>query len=80
VDSGGTSKDTTDNSGFNRLYYIRFADDFMFGFVGSHADAKLIKEDAESFLQKELELSCNMDKSKIQHSSKAIKYLGTLIQ
>lgn len=79
VNSKKSIKDVSHNSNFNRLYYVRYADDFLFGFVGTHKEAKLIKEEAENFLQNELSLSCNMDKSKIVHSSNKIKYLGTLI-
>lgn len=79
VSSGKSIKNLSQNSGFNRLYYVRYADDFLLGFVGTHKDAKLIQEEAENFLQKELSLSCNMDKSKIEHSSNSIKFLGTLI-
>lgn len=79
VNSGKSIKDLSNNSNFNRLYYVRYADDFLLGFVGTHKEAKIIKEEAENFLQKQLSLTCNMDKSKVLHSSNTIKYLGTLI-
>lgn len=66
-------------SGFNRLYYIRYADDFLFGFVGSHKNARYIRNSVMKFLLNNLKLECNKQKCKIVHTTNAVKYLGILI-
>lgn len=67
------------NSAFNRLYYIRYADDFLFGFVGKHKDAKFIRDSVIKFLLNKLKLECNKEKSKITHTTTSVKYLGILL-
>jgi group II intron reverse transcriptase/maturase len=65
---------------FSRLWFARYADDFIFGIVNTHHNAKIIQEKVEAFLEDELSLKINKEKSPgIRHSSKQIKYLGILI-
>lgn len=70
------SKDTT----FRRLHYCRYADDFIFGFIGTKDEAKIINTKIIEFLETNLKLSCNIHKSKINHSSESTKYLGVFIK
>jgi len=42
--------------GFRRLKYVRYADDFLLGFIGPKAEAEAIKEKIRTFLQEELKL------------------------
>jgi hypothetical protein len=72
------SKDTSSNSEFRRLYYARYADDFILGFVGTHCEAKEIFNEITAKLEK-MELKVNTDKSMICHSSTQTKFLGSLI-
>jgi len=65
---------------FSRLYYVRYADDFVLGYIGSKAKARDIYEKVANFLQKELSFKCNITKSSIAHASNKFKYLGTLIR
>jgi RNA-directed DNA polymerase len=65
---------------FSRLYYVRYADDFLLGYVGSKAEARNIYEQVAKFLQNELSFKCNITKSNIAHASNKFKYLGTLIR
>lgn len=72
-------KDTQDPN-FSRLYYARYADDFLLGYVGSKATARIIYDRVIQFLQEKLSFNCNTDKSSITHGSKKIKFLGTMIR
>lgn len=69
-----------DDSKFSRLYYVRYADDFLIGIIGPKKTAVEISDAVIKFLQEELELQTNKDKTKIIHSSEEIIYLGTLIK
>ena len=74
------SKDPFDPN-FKRLYYIRYVDDFVIGVVGSREDTADIKKKVKRFLEENLKLILNDEKSLITHFSKTpISFLGTLIQ
>lgn len=65
---------------FRRMYYVRYADDFLIGFTGPRKEAQAIYEDISNFLSK-LKLNVNQEKSKILRSSeKGIKYLGMYLR
>jgi len=51
-----------------RIYYVRYADDFLIGLTGSLKLAKELKEELQTFLTEELKLSLNVDKTKITNS------------
>lgn len=75
-----SSKDPFD-SNFKRLYYIRYVDDFVVGVVGSREDTVDIKKKVKRFLEENLKLILNDEKSLITHFSKTpISFLGTLIK
>ena len=61
---------------FRRLQYIRYADDFLLGFVGSKAEAEALMEKVKRFLQGILRLECSEEKTKIVHHSKGVIFLG----
>ena len=66
---------------FRRLYYVRYADDFLLGFCGTKAEADSLKVELVNFLQDELKLAVNLEKSGIFHSSdKNIMFLGSYIR
>lgn len=69
------SFDEMDN-GYKRLKYVRYADDFLIGVIGSKEDSQRIKEDIKNFLESELKLELSNDKTLITHSQKAAKFLG----
>lgn len=64
---------------FRRLYYIRYADDFLLGFVGPHDEALVIYDSLCLYIEKVLKMSVNTDKSQINHGTTSIKFLGTRI-
>lgn len=69
------SGDEMDGS-YRRLKYIRYADDFILGVIGSKEDALRIKEDIKSFLSESLALELSEEKTLITHTGKSAKFLG----
>ena len=69
------SGDEMDGS-YRRLKYIRYADDFILGVIGSKEDALRIMEDIKSFLSESLALELSEEKTLITHTGKSAKFLG----
>lgn len=70
-----TSDDEMDGS-FKRIQYVRYADDFLIGVIGSKEDSKRIKEDIKDFLESKLKLELSDEKTLITHTEKKAKFLG----
>ena len=74
------SKDPMDLN-FKRLFYVRYEADFVIGVVGSRKDAADINMRVKYFLDADLKLILNDEKSLITQFSKTpIFFLGTLIK
>ena len=69
------SGDEMDGS-YRRLKYIRYADDFILGVIGSTEAALRIKVDIKSFLSESLALELSEEKTLITHTGKSAKFLG----
>ena len=62
---------------YRRLLYVRYADDYLFGFAGPKAEALEIKERIRRFLQEELNLEQAEEKTLITHAVKQrARFLG----
>jgi hypothetical protein len=62
---------------YRRLRYVRYADDFLVGFVGPRKEAEEIKQELRAFLQRELKLELSEEKTLITHArTEAAKFLG----
>lgn len=62
---------------YRRLRYIRYADDWLLGFVGPKREAEVIKADITAFLREHLKLELSQDKTLITHAtSEAAHFLG----
>ncbi len=62
---------------YRRLRYVRYADDFVLGFIGPKAEAGQIKESLETFLRDTLKLELSKEKTLITHAtSQAARFLG----
>jgi hypothetical protein len=57
------------DSNYCRVYYVRYVDDFLMGVNGSKQTCENIRHEIKSFLSERLELSLNIDKTKITHST-----------
>ncbi len=69
------SSDCMDAS-YKRMQYVRYADDFLIGVIGSKEDSSKIKDDIKQFLEEKLKLELSEDKTLITHSEKYAKFLG----
>ena len=73
-----------DDPDYRRLRYVRYADDFLLGFIGPKSEAEEIKQQLRKFLQEELKLELSEEKTLITHAiSEAARFLGyevTVIQ
>jgi len=62
---------------YRRLRYVRYADDFLLGFVGPKNEAKVIQGRLEEFLRDHLRLTLSPEKTLITHASdEKAKFLG----
>lgn len=68
-------KDPMDDS-YRRIQYVRYADDFLLGVIGSKNDCIEIKQDITNFLETELKIELSQEKTLITHSSKSARFLG----
>ena len=74
------SRDPNDPN-FRRLWYVRYADDALLGFTGSKTEAKTIKDQLTDYLQRELSLTLNQQKTLITHArTDQAQFLGYEIQ
>jgi len=70
------SVDTNDPD-YRRLRYVRYADDFLLGFIGPREEAEQIKHQLGTFLQEELKLELSQAKTLITHArTEAARFLG----
>lgn len=67
----------TDDPDYRRLRYVRYADDFLLGFVGPKAEAEVIKAQLKAFLRESLKLELSPEKTLITHATtQAARFLG----
>jgi group II intron reverse transcriptase/maturase len=63
--------------GYRRLRYVRYADDFMLGLIGTKAEAEAIKQRVKTWLSETLRLELSDEKTLITHATKdRAKFLG----
>ena len=65
---------------FKRLWYCRYADDFVLGQIGSKAEAEEIMVKIKRFLEDELLLEASEEKTKIAHHETGVRFLGHVIR
>ena len=64
------------DANYKSLQYIRYADDFIIGIIGSKEDAEAVKSDLASYLSEKLKLTLSAEKTKITHTSEFARFLG----
>lgn len=52
---------------YKRICYVRYADDFLIGVIGSKEDAEQVKQDVGSFIREKLHLEMSEEKTLITH-------------
>ncbi len=73
-------RSTEINEEFERLHYVRYADDFIFGYIGTKEEAYNKFEIIKLFLKEHLKLDISESKSKVVHGSDGITFLGYKIE
>ena len=61
---------------YRRLKYVRYADDFLIGVIGSKADCERIKADITEYMMNNLKLELSAEKTLITHAKENAKFLG----
>lgn len=61
---------------YKNLQYVRYADDFIIGVIGSKQDAATIKEAVKTFLSEQLCLEMSDEKTLITHANSKARFLG----
>jgi group II intron reverse transcriptase/maturase len=61
---------------FRRIYYQRYADDFLIGVIGSKTDAIALKTWLGDYLKTELQLELSAEKTLITNAKERVRFLG----
>jgi len=61
---------------FRRLRYLRYADDFLIGVIGTKNECETIKADITKFMQEKLRLEMSQEKTLITNAQDSAKFLG----
>ncbi|MCI0390667.1 MAG: reverse transcriptase domain-containing protein [Acidobacteria bacterium] len=61
---------------YRRLWYQRYADDFLVGIIGSKQEANEILEQVKEFLREKLHLELSEAKTGIRHAKEGTRFLG----
>src|SRR5262249_17441905 len=65
------------DEGYRRLRYVRYADDFLLGFVGPASEAREIRDRLGEFLARKLRLTLSAEKTLITHAADDVaRFLG----
>jgi len=64
------------DASYRKLKYVRYADDFLIGVIGSLKECEQIKKDIKSFLAEKLKLELSEEKTLITHSETPAKFLS----
>lgn len=65
------------DKGYKRLAYVRYADDFLIGVIGSKEDCLNLRADLRKFLADELKLELHQDKTLVTHATSGrARFLG----
>lgn len=76
-----TSRSDYKDPNFRRMGYVRYADDFVIGLIGTKDESRMVREKVANFLQDQLKLELNMDKTRITDPGKrGIPFLGYVIE
>ena len=67
----------TQDPGYRRLRYVRYADDHLLGFIGPRSEAEQIKRQLAAFLEEDLGLELSEEKTLITHArTQRARFLG----
>ena len=75
----GKYPSTVQGSGY-RVYYVRYADDFLIGINGPRHIAEKLKQELQKFLLDKLNLTLNSEKTKLTRSDQGAYFLGARLK
>lgn len=61
---------------YRRMFYVRYADDFLVGIIGSKADAEATKTWLTEYLRAELQLELSAEKTLVTNVKERARFLG----
>jgi len=62
---------------YRRLWYVRYADDFLLGFIGPKSEAEEIRSLLRDFLASALKLELSVEKTRVSHAQEeGARFLG----
>jgi hypothetical protein len=65
-----------EDKNYRKLHYIRYADDFLLGFIGPKKESNLILIKIAHNLDLLAGLNLNIEKSNVVHHKKGVLFLG----
>jgi hypothetical protein len=65
---------------FKKLKYVRYADDFLVGVIGSRKECEEIKKEIKKFLSEKLKLELSDEKTLVTHSETPARFLNYEIE
>jgi len=65
---------------YRRLFYVRYADDYLIGIIGSKQEAEKVFDEVKTFLNTRLQLAISEEKSGIHHAKEGTAFLGYVVQ
>jgi RNA-directed DNA polymerase len=65
---------------YRRLFYVRYADDYLIGLIGSKQEAEILFKEVKTFLKANLKLAISEEKSGIHHAKEGTSFLGYVVQ
>jgi RNA-directed DNA polymerase len=65
---------------YRRLFYVRYADDYLIGIIGSKQEAETLLREITNFLNIHLKLEISEEKSGIHHAKEGTAFLGYVVQ
>ncbi|RRN98407.1 reverse transcriptase domain-containing protein [Pectobacterium aquaticum] len=71
-----TSSVLMNDPDFKRMRYVRYADDFLIGIIGSKQEAMQVMDDITEFVESELKLEVSKEKSSVVDPKQGFVFLG----
>jgi len=65
---------------YRRLFYVRYADDYLIGMIGNKQEAEILFSEIKTFLNTTLKLEISEEKSGIHHAKEGTSFLGYVVQ
>ena len=70
------SKSLENNPEFERLHYVRYADDFILGYIGTKDGSQEIYNSIVNFIESSLKLEISKEKSRVSFCTDGLIFLG----